>query len=63
MGAFPAHYFPRVLPYSVASLLFDHEPQRGLILVLIAVGTPIAERPPHGSERARLRHSALTLSV
>jgi hypothetical protein len=27
---------------------------------MIAVGTLIAERPPHRSERARLRHSAPT---
>jgi transposase len=28
-----------------------------------AVGTPIAGRPPHRSERARFRHSAPTLGV
>ena len=27
----------------------------------IAVGTPIAERPPHKTERAQFRHSASTL--
>jgi hypothetical protein len=29
----------------------------------IAVGTPIAERPPHRTERARFRHSAPTLGI
>jgi len=29
----------------------------------IAVGTPVARRPPHGSERAELAHSALALGV
>ena len=29
----------------------------------IAVGTPIAGRPPHKAERARFRHSASTVSV
>src|SRR3954462_12769427 len=30
---------------------------------LIAVGTPITERPPHRSERAQFGHSAPTLGV
>jgi hypothetical protein len=32
----------------------------GMVRV-IAVGTPVTRRPPHGSERALLTHSALTL--
>jgi hypothetical protein len=31
--------------------------------VLLAVGTPIAERPPHRSERAQFGHSAPTSGV
>jgi hypothetical protein len=40
---------------------------RSYLLILavftFAVGTLIAERPPHRSERARFRHSAPTLGV
>ena len=42
------------------------KPIRGLRkgeMGLIAVGTPITERPPHRSERAQFGHSAPTLGV
>jgi hypothetical protein len=33
------------------------------VVAQIAVGTPITERPPHRSERARFGHSAPTSGV
>ena len=33
------------------------------VLYSVAVGTPVARRPPHGSVREELPHTALTLGL
>src|SRR5215204_6080442 len=53
---------PAVLPNQVGDPLLPL--QIGIWnALLIAVGTPITERPPHRSERAQFGHSAPTLGV
>ena len=48
---------------STNDLHTDLEGVRSYFLDLIAVGTPITERPPHRSERAQFGHSAPTLGA
>ena len=49
-------------PEATRLLAFVFEPKK-LPRIAFAVGTAIADRPPHRSERARFGHSAPTLSV
>ncbi|MGO1081384.1 transposase [Inquilinus sp. CA228] len=48
-----------LMPNHVHLILVPDDPRS----IRIAVGTPIAGRPPHRSVRARLRHTAPTLGV
>ena len=52
------------LPTDAARSAFEKQTQqRTGPAAAIAVGTPIAERPPHRSEHAQFTHSAPTLGV
>jgi hypothetical protein len=51
----------RVIRHRVGPTGSPHPEERGV--AAIAVGTLIAERPPHKTVRARLRHTAPTLGV
>jgi hypothetical protein len=56
-------YLAHPFPAMVGSLLLIYCPPLLDILPMIAVGTLIAERPPHKSRRAQFAHRASTLGV
>jgi DNA-binding transcriptional LysR family regulator len=57
-------YYPsRRQPTPAFALLVDALRYRGTSHAVFAVGTPIAERPPHRSVRAEFPHTAPTSGV